>query len=240
MMRFCISLLVSTLILSSPTTYAESWYKIEVVVFANQNNSNLKDEFWPEVSEIPRPSNAIALKARNAEGNAYKKLTGDELSLHSEKKRLSNSGAYRVLFHEGWMQPVRHTQNPRPIRITGGNILDNGMYELDGHIAVGRGTYLHFRPNLFLSKQLTADQTAMLKQASSNPPINETEENSAASLLTMQASSDAESSLDQNILMDIPEILTVNQDQARRMKSKELHFIDHPLMGILVEIKPVD
>jgi hypothetical protein len=240
MMRFCISLLVSTLILSSPTTYAESWYKIEVVVFANQNNSNLKDEFWPEVSEIPRPSNAIALKARNAEGNAYKKLTGDELSLHSEKKRLSNSGAYRVLFHEGWMQPVRHTQNPRPIRITGGNILDNGMYELDGHIAVGRGTYLHFRPNLFLSKQLTADQTAMLKQASSNPPINETEENSAASLLTMQASSDAESSLDQNILMDIPEILTVNLDQARRMKSKELHFIDHPLMGILVEIKPVD
>jgi hypothetical protein len=240
MMRFCISLLVSTLILSSPTTYAESWYKIEVVVFANQNNSNLKDEFWPEVSEIPRPSNAIALKARNAEGNAYKKLTGDELSLHSEKKRLSNSGAYRVLFHEGWMQPVRHTQNPRPIRITGGNILDNGMYELDGHIADGRGTYLHFRPNLFFSRQLTADQTAMLKQVSSNTPANDAEQNSAASLLTMQASSDAESSLDQNILMDIPEILTVNQDQARRMKSKELHFIDHPLMGILVEIKPVD
>ena len=149
MMKFCISLLLSTLILSSPAIYAASWYKVEVVVFANQNSSALTDEFWPEILEIPSPSNAIALKARNAEGSAYNKLQAVRLTFMTQRKDLANSGAYRVLFHEGWMQPVRHTQNPRPIRITGGNILDNGMYELDGHIAVGRGTYLHFRQIYF-------------------------------------------------------------------------------------------
>ena len=113
------------------------------------------------------------------------------------------------------------------------------MYELDGYIAVGRGTYLHFRPNLFLSRKLTADENALLQS-----PINTTVENSAdnaqaAALITMQASSTATSAMSNELLPAIPDILTVNLDQARRMKSKELHYIDHPLMGILVEIRPV-
>lgn len=239
MIKLCRAIILSVLALTTLTAHAADWYKVEVVVFANQDSAPLADEYWPEIKEIPVPSNALNLKPSNAEGSAYKRLPSSSLSLHDAKKRLRNSGPYKILFHAGWMQPVYRTQTPRPIHITGGEILDNGMYELDGYIAVGRGTYLHFRPNLFLSRKLTADENALLQS-----PINTTVENSAdnaqaAALITMQASSTATSAMSNELFPAIPDILTVNLDQARRMKSKELHYIDHPLMGILVEIRPV-
>ncbi len=237
MIRLLTALLVFSFTFISPIVTAADWYKVEVVVFANQDSSGLSEEYWPEIKEIPSPANAIALKSRSAEGSAYKRLAGSSLSLHDAKNRLKNSGPYRVLFHAGWMQPVYHTQKPRPIRITGGEILDNGMYELDGHIAIGRGTYLHFRPNLFLSRRLNTDESSYLKN-----PLSQSADLAAsqpASLITMQAASGATSALTSNAFPVIPDILTVNLNQARRMKSKELHYIDHPLMGILVEIKPV-
>ena len=55
----------------------------------------------------------------------------------------------------------------------------------------------------------------------------------------MQATSTASNTLSNEAFPALPEILTVNLNQARRMKSEELHYIDHPLMGVLVEIKPV-
>ncbi|MDO6594926.1 CsiV family protein [Neptuniibacter sp. 1_MG-2023] len=231
--------LYSALIFSalSLTANAADWYKVEVVVFANQDSAPIADEYWPDIEEIPAPSNAINLKSSNAEGSAYKRLPGSSLTLHDEKNRLRNSGPYKVLFHAGWMQPVYRTQTPRPIHITGGEILDNGMHELDGYIAVGRGTYLHFRPDLYLSRRLSADEAKLLKDdpTATNNAVDE----NAASILTMQASSSASSSLASE-LFTIPNILTANLNQARRMKSKELHYIDHPLMGILVEIRPVN
>lgn len=237
MIRLLTALLVFSFTFISPIVTAADWYKVEVVVFANQDSSGLSEEYWPEIKEIPSPANAIALKSLSAEGSAYKRLADSSLSLHDAKNRLKNSGPYRVLFHAGWMQPVYHTQKPRPIRITGGEILDNGMYELDGHIAIGRGTYLHFRPNLFLSRRLNSDESSYLKN-----PLSQSADLAAsqsASLITMQAASGATSALTSNAFPVIPDILTVNLNQARRMKSKELHYIDHPLMGILVEIKPV-
>ena len=237
MIKLFSALLALTLTFSSYTASAASWYKVEVVIFSNQDSDALQEEHWPVIEEIPSPANAIALKSSNAEGSAYKRLGGGSLSLHGVKNRLKNSGQYKVMYHAGWMQPVYHTQKPRPIRITGGEILDNGMYELDGHIAIGRGTYLHFRPNLFLSRRLTSDESNTLnaKRSSGDETIN----TEAESLITMQTTSSA-ANVTNTLFPSIPEILTINMDQARRMKSKELHYIDHPLMGILVEIKPVN
>jgi hypothetical protein len=33
---------------------------------------------------------------------------------------------------------------------------------------------------------------------------------------------------------------TVNIKQRRRMRSNELHYIDHPLLGLLIKISPVE
>lgn len=224
----------------SNSTFANSWYKVEVIIFANNDPMAIHEEIWPEINEIPLRDRAVALKGRAGAGEnptAYQSLPSSRHSLKSIRNRLNNSGDYRVLFHEAWMQPVSHTQNPRPIKISAGRVLDNGMQELEGHIAIGRGRYLHFRPDLYISQLVTP---------SANTPADETQ---TEAMLTMQAESESTLQAAQteqtvantvSAFPAIPEILTAHQNQARRMKSKELHYIDHPLMGILVEMKPLN
>ncbi|WP_415898159.1 CsiV family protein [Neptuniibacter sp. QD57_21] len=226
----------------SSSAFANSWYKVEVIIFANNDPMAIHEEFWPEINEIPLRDRAVALKGKPGTGEnptAYQSLPTSRHSLKSVKNRLNNSGDYRVLFHEAWMQPVSHTQNPRPIKISAGRVLDNGMQELEGHIAVGRGRYLHFRPDLYISQLVAPNNNAQAVTA---------EETQTEAMLTMQGDSEVKSETTQTtqVIAEtassfpmIPEVVTAHQNQARRMKSKELHYIDHPLMGILVEITPL-
>ncbi|WP_415884503.1 CsiV family protein [Neptuniibacter sp. QD34_54] len=230
------------ILIFSSSAFANSWYKVEVIIFANNDPMAIHEEFWPEINEIPLRDRAVALKGKPGAGEnptAYQSLPTSRHSLKSVKNRLNNSGDYRVLFHEAWMQPVSHTQNPRPIKISAGRVLDNGMQELEGHIAVGRGRYLHFRPDLYIS-HLAAPSNKAQEVIS--------EETQTEAMLTMQGDSEVKSETTQTtqVIAEtassfpmIPEVVTAHQNQARRMKSKELHYIDHPLMGILVEITPL-
>ncbi|WP_286238675.1 CsiV family protein [Neptuniibacter halophilus] len=226
-------LLALPFLLLTGYSQAADLFKVEVIAFANKDQGALSDEYWPVINEIPEKSRAIYLGSDSA---GYQRLSGGSLNLHDEKNRLRNSGHYRILYHGGWVQPVYQTLDPRPIRIQAGEILDNGMYELDGYIAVGRGRYLHFRPDLYLSQRLSPAQTEQLKRS----PGKQQPDTSTAAMLSMQSSSTAVSTLSSAQFPVIPQILTVHQDQARRMRSSELHYIDHPLLGIVVQITPVN
>lgn len=230
------TVLLSILLSVSLNSYATDWYTVEVIIFANNDNAALDDEFWAEINEVPVKS-AISLaepSQSDADLSSFQKLPASLLSLNQEQKQLTRSGRYRVLYHEGWMQPVDETQRPKPIRIRAGDILDNGMYELDGYIGVGKGRYLHFRPDLYFSRSLSAEESNLLVKSKQANAAELTE-----TLSTTPANND-DTVAARPLEIFIPEVLTVNLNQARRMRSKELHFIDHPLFGVLVEIKPVE
>lgn len=217
---------------------AEDWYTVEVIIFANNGNEALDDEYWPEIPDLPVRS-AITLappSKSDADIAAFQQLPNSLLSLNQELAQLKRSSSYRILHHSGWMQPVAETQNPKPVRIQGGNILDNGMFELDGYIGVGKGRYLHFRPDLYFSRSLTSAESNLLLKANAI----ETPTDSMEPLQQPSASSAVNTVATRPLELFIPETLTVNLNQARRMRSKELHFIDHPLFGVLVEMKPVE
>lgn len=217
---------------------AEDWYTVEVIIFANNGNDALDDEYWPEIPDLPVRSSISLAPPSNSDEDlaAFQQLPKSLLSLNQELAQLKRSSSYRVLYHSGWMQPVAETQNPKPVRIQGGNILDNGMFELDGYIAVGKGRYLHFRPDLYFSRSLTTAESNLLLKANSTETLSET----LAPAQQPSASTAVNTTAIQAPALFIPETLTVNLNQARRMRSKELHFIDHPLFGVLVEIKPVE
>ena len=149
---------------------AEDWYTVEVIIFANSGNEALDDEYWPEIPDLPvRSSITLAPPSKSdADLAAFQQLPGSLLSLNQELAQLKRSSNYRVLYHSGWMQPVAETQNPKPIRIQGGNILDNGMFEIDGYIGIGKGRYLHFRPDLYFSRSLTTTESNLLLKAKRN------------------------------------------------------------------------
>ena len=220
MKNFIQKLLIISFFFASFSAQAEvSWYKIEVIVFANLDESTIDDEEWPLITEIPQRK-SVALKPPSAEQAVpYGLIPRSELNLVSDKQHLSRSGKYKILYHSGWVQPVPETQKPLPVRITAGEIMDNGMYELDGYVAVGRGRYLHFRPDLYFSRKVQNTQAM--------PEVSPTDASASTASPALQ-------------FPDVPEILTVNLNQARRMRSEELHYIDHPLFGVIVEILPMD
>lgn len=234
------SVLLTFLLSLASVTQAEDWYTVEVIIFANTDTRALDDEYWPEINEVPLKTSITLAEPTQSDDEltAFQKLTPSLLSLNQELAQLKRSGNYRVLYHEGWMQPVAETQQPQPVRIQGGNILDNGMFELDGYIGIGKGRYLHFRPDLYFSRSMTAEESAMLLKPQQKTPQDMTVSSEAQELTTTAASAAAQ--VIQPVELFIPEILTVNLTQARRMRSKQLHFIDHPLFGVLIEIIPVE
>lgn len=218
---------------------AQDWFKIEVIVFENKDPSSLSHEYWAPIDAIPERSARVLKAVNEANIQSYQLLAGAYLDLHQERKLLNNSGDFRVLMHQAWMQPVATTQKPRPIAIRAGEILDNGMYELEGYIGVGRGRYLHFRPDLFFSKRLSKDEEARLLS------FAEKTENAATTQpalpdLSSSAAQTTVSSAAPSFELELPEILTVHLNQAKRMRSKEVHYIDHPLFGIVVLITAVE
>lgn len=220
-----------------------SWYQIEVLVFANEDPSALDDEFWPKGLDIRHPANSVKLRVPGSNGghyDPYELLPSSAMLLNDEKARMVRSGQYRPLFHAGWLQPVEQQNRATPIHIQAGDMLDNGMYELEGYITIDRGRYLHFKPDLYHSKKLTEYESQLLREfLTPDQPPTVTEvlgDNSTSET----ASAAAIEPLSSPALLELPEFLTVNMKQGRRMRSQELHYLDHPLMGILVVMLPVD
>lgn len=84
------------------------------------------------------------------EHTAFRRLPDEELALHDLVRRLENSGEFEVLEQLAWQQPVPERGNPQPIYVN----LSNG--ELQGHLAVTLGRYLHTQATLWLEPTPTA------------------------------------------------------------------------------------
>jgi len=221
------------------------WYQVEILVFANEDPSVLDDEFWPQGLDVTPQRNAVKLRPPMHTGqsafDAYELLPTASLLFNEEKKRIARYHAYRVLYHAGWLQPIGEKSNARPIHIRAGQMLDNGMYELEGYITLDRGRYLHFRPDLYHSRKLSQTESEMLRSFlnAGEQPATEGAVDAQAAEIAAEKSVAPLSPISTSFL-EVPEFLTVNMRQGRRMRSEEVHYLDHPLMGILVLMLPVD
>ncbi|MCP8686887.1 CsiV family protein [Marinobacterium sedimentorum] len=156
------SLAFTLLTLLSLLARAESpVYKVEVLVFANQDPAALKEQAWHSL-EIPRIAGAAELG--NGGSGTYQRLPDNNLVLTAEKNRLARQQGFRTLFHSAWYQPVGNRDSSRPVHLRGGQLMPNGAYELDGYISIDRDTFLQVRPDLYYTRLQSAGnlQTATL------------------------------------------------------------------------------
>ncbi|WP_271273966.1 CsiV family protein [Aliamphritea hakodatensis] len=232
-----IPLSLTLTLVASQAWAATSNYKVEVMVFSYQGTDTLDDEAWPEITSIPQVPNARSLGYRENGSGYFTRLGRNSLSMTRRQAALSNSADYRVLFHEAWIQPVGSVEGRHTIRITGGSILDNGLYELDGYISIDKGRYLHFRNNLFINRQLTPAQSQQLIRFNEPTPEALTAPEQPQSLSTVFGDT-PETTVVNSFPADniVSDFLTAQMEGGRRMRRDEVHYIDHPLMGILVYI----
>jgi hypothetical protein len=154
---------------------------------------------------------ALAFNSRKAES-----------SLQTIMRSLQRSSLFTVLSHQSWTQPIG--SKPTSVLIHAGQ-RHNDRFELEGTLSLTRSRFLHLKTNLWYN-------VFESRSGESKP-----------------SGAGFQSNLSTETLSLYPELLKVERErgqhfvarthlmsQSRRMRSDELHHIDHPLFGVVVRI----
>lgn len=174
-----------------------------------------------------------------------------ERGLNDTIAALARRNRQRILFHQAWRQPV--TEAPQAIVVEGGDSFDHDT-ELSGQIGVGVSRYLHFDTDLWMAT--FAQNFGQGDQGWPSLPVKPhleqaQQEDSAFNFMASQnANGQGQDLWNQQVAIDntyqsiltkpyvISELAVLNQ--SRRMRSGEVHYIDHPKMGVMVLITPYE
>lgn len=233
-------------IAEQPKVMQEKWYQIEILAFARQ--SPVSDEYWrldqqPDLnhaalialdSSEPRlPEHAENLD-RSAAGYGAWRIIDGNLQLQQAAERMAKDG-HRILLHQAWRQPVRERAYAFAVLVEGGDILPEPMTvevpAQDGELTPATDAYM---------------ATDSSGQITTMPQIEPLESPEATAIRELQGALRFHLSRYLHIEpllwygSDTKEgqRIWVKIDQKRRMRSEELHYLDHPQFGLMVRITP--
>ena len=165
---------------------------------------------------------ALAQASANSEGALAFSSREADSSLQAILRSLRRSSRFTVLSHQSWVQPIGN--EPTPALVQAGQRYDD-RFEVEGTLSFARSRFLHLQTNLWYT-------VFEPRSGESNPLL-----------------SGFQTNLSDEILSQHPELVKVERErgqyfaarthsmfQSRRMRSDELHYIDHPLFGIVVRI----
>lgn len=153
---------IITSLLFSCLTFANSFYQIDLIVFAHPNQTT---EQTVDTPLIPINSHAIFLQADTAKsGKSYRLLSPSSSSLHEEYYLLSRKSHYQVLGHYSWRQP---TNNQSLVALP---LMEHHGWQIQGMFHVKQSSYYSFDAELQVSppnnpqSSFTVSQKQRLKE----------------------------------------------------------------------------
>lgn len=165
---------------------------------------------------------ALAKADANSQGALAFSNTEADSSLQAILRNLRRSSQFNVLGHQSWVQPIGSI--PTPVLVQAGQRYGD-RFEVEGTLSFTRARFLHLQTNLWYT--LFEPRTG-----ESNPLM-----------------AGFQSALPDEILSQHQDLVKVERErgqyfaartlpmlQSRRLRSDELHYIDHPLFGIVVRI----
>ncbi|HWV14213.1 MAG TPA: CsiV family protein [Cellvibrio sp.] len=201
-----------------PAENHERWYQVEMIVFARSENP-AQQESWPHNIQLSYPADVTALKpAETGDNSGFSLLKTSERQLNPQVSSIAKSGSYSLLFHQAWRQLI--SAQTSSILINGGKIFNN-HYELEGSIDLSVAQYLKLQTNLWLTQFTPVNSVNDLgANWPELPPLPHTDITPA----------------DQAPDYLVKRIVKLKQE--RSIRSQEIHYIDHPLLGIIIKIVP--
>ncbi len=187
--------------------------------------------------------------------------------LNDEAAKLKNHAGYTVLLHKAWRQgdngrgsaPIFHiragkdysgsfnadgtekgstTNVTSPVDGVTEVAIDKPLYELDGKLQIYVQHYLYAEAQLDLRSPSTKE-VIVSDSVTTQAPISTTED------ITTEVTTDDRNVIAGNLQSIEPqrEVQTFLKDyrfdQKRRMRSSETHYLDHPLMGMIIQVRRV-
>lgn len=160
-------------------------------------------------------------------------LPDEDHDFAASNRALSQSSAYRILFHSAWRQPMTRRGAATAVAVSGGRVFDDRT-ELEGSVTLyfnNAEDRVVFDSNLWLSSFSTTPNTGDSLQEEWTLPVLP-----AVIMNESDSARVSEESVANAIEFHVNRIMQLRQ--TRDMRSDEFHYIDHPAMGILVQITP--
>jgi len=231
-LRLIFCLFIATISLSSHTALAQNagrWYQVEVLIFKRNTpptdiTSVNQREAWPTDISLAYPEKYRFIKHPLPSSN-------HELGGYSYV--LKRNEQFDVLFHQAWKQQMWGERRSTPLIIKAGQ-RHGDHRELEGSINIHIGRFLHFTTDLWLNEFIYGDgNQAFSSNAWPTLPALGSDNTSSKKI-------SGSSSTDPFLPSQVQVSRIVKFTERRSMRSKETHYIDHPEMGIIVRMLPID
>ena len=246
-------------------SYAGTQFEIELVVFSRDNGMSQSRETWPAAPQLQYGKHWVDFETPSATDAALPVLQPAENQLSNKVAALQRSRGYQVLFHKTWRQVLVQEHRAPEVLISGGPEFGD-HHALEGSVTLSVSRYLHINTNLWLSDfddtgSLSADsatadsgilippQPVAKRRSQSGEPMD-LSANNGFGFNTAGSASSGSYSTSANSAEFFPgdagiapartfakHVVVLNEE--RRLKSGELHYIDHPKLGVLIEIRKV-
>lgn len=214
------------------------YYDVEVIIFEHLQSDSRDAEQWPEQLEREVPENMVEIGGEWPGGRpedydpalSFTPLPKSKWRLMAEAEKINSSDSRRLLAHIGWVFPglsqeqaisvhfnqtVPATQNTIEgaaaidARVLEGGTLVGGT--LDALIRISLARYLRVETDvLFSLDEIAGEENSLLNE-------NDVEGEAEAS--------------------PTPRYFHAQQ-LRRRIRSTELHYLDHPVLGMLIMFTP--
>jgi hypothetical protein len=184
----------------------------------------------------------------------FVRLGNAEQDFRGKAAYMQRSGRYRILFHETWLQPVTERSRALPIILDQSG--DTGQWpELQGSILLSVSRYLHLETNLWLNTNGDYLPGSWQMPAPPLGPSSATEEPQESELDISTEESGSEPGQEERWQEESWQEASPEEEavpgpiypfrhaillqQKRRMRSTEVHYLDHPMLGVVTKLTPL-
>ncbi|MGH8464915.1 MAG: CsiV family protein, partial [Pseudomonas sp.] len=144
------------------------------------------------------------------------------------------SSQHRILFHAAWRQPMTRLNASTPIAVVGGRAY-NDRHELEGSL---RLYFNNSEDRVMLEPNLWFSTFGSSRNGSANPEASIWQLPPLPEILQDPAAVDAATGTANPIGYVPTRIIQVNQ--TREARSNEFHYIDHPAIGVFIQLTPYE
>lgn len=209
----------------------------------------------PATDETSTDPASTALAQSQAQPLPFQALDGDQMTLTRVVERMASSQDYRPLLHIAWRQPATKSGTSEPVRISTAPPAAEGK----------AGESAPPPPPETLAETepaaATSSETMATDGSQADAPATEGEAAATGAQVTLEGTIDLSRNrylhLDVDLVYrppvapqsgglfsifkgDQPQVTAYRMHQSRRVRSKQIHYFDHPRFGVLTVVTPVD
>lgn len=197
----------------------------------------------------------------------FVRLAEEKWEFSQRAGRMQQSGRYDILFHESWNQPIVSSERAVPILLDQSGYLQEWP-KLQGSIKLHLARFLHLETNFWINTMgsyLPGSWQMPAPPLGPAPPLaTALDENSEEEFIADDTDMTEELEIERepvpglDLELDQSKPLFAFKDeepvevsptspwrhavalqQKRKMRSTEVHYIDHPMMGVIVLVTPI-